>query len=114
MRHDLITAAETVTPDWVVCDRVLDITDIWLEETDPENERGESATAYLKANKYDDGMEVAGIAIEEPEGDKTYRQREAASRLIGWDALYRIEQYEMQAPEYGADDRYDEWKEAQV
>ncbi len=112
MQFSKIIAAETIAPDWVVCDRELDITDVWLEETDPENERGESATAFLKANKYDDGMEVAGIAIEEPEGDKTYREREAASRLIGWDAIYRIEQYEMQAPGYGADDERDiraEW-----
>ncbi len=114
MRHDLITAAETVIPNWVVCDRELDITDIWLEETDPENERGETATAFLKANKHDDGMEIAGIAIEEPEGDKTYREREAASRLIGWDAVYRIEQYEMMAPEYGSDDERDIMKEETV
>ena len=107
-----ITAAQQATPEWVVCDREVDITDVWLEETDPENERGESATAYLTANKYDDGMEIAGISITEPEGDKSYRERDAASRILGWAAIYRIEQYEMQAPGYGADDRYDVRKEA--
>lgn len=114
MFYERITAAQRTAPKWTVCDREVDITDIWLEETDPQNERGESATAYLTANKYDDGMEVAGIAIEEPEGDKTYRDREAASRILGWDAIYRVEQYEMQAPGYGSDDAYDEMKESRV
>lgn len=112
MFYERIIAGQKAAPDWAICDRIIDITDIWLEETDPENERGETATAFLKASKYDDGMEVVGIAIEEPEGDKTYRDREATSRLIGWSAIYRIEEYEMQAPGYGSDDRYDERKEA--
>lgn len=110
MRHERFT--QTIAPEWTVCDRKVDITDIWLEETDPENERGEEATAYLKSSKYDDGMEVVGVSIREPEGDRSYWPRRWAENVMGWDAVLRIEQYEMDTcPEYGSDDEYQVRKE---
>ena len=109
MFHDRIQTKPV--PKWTICDRVIDITDIWQEETDPENVNGETCKAHLHANKYDDGMEIAGICVDDG-FSKIYRDREQASRLLSWDAIYRAEQYEMQAGDYGADDRYDAWKEA--
>lgn len=101
------------TPTWaLICDRRIDISDIWVEEMDPENEDGAVVYAYLHANRYDDGMEVKGIKIVE-QGQPQYwdRKRCVDKGLIY--ALDRIEQHEMQAPGYGDDDRYDEWREAQ-
>jgi hypothetical protein len=114
MFHKPITVDQKATPKWAVCDREIDITDVWLEETDPENARGEEATAYLKANKYNDGLEVVGVSIKEPEGDCSYWPRRWAENVMGWDAILRIEQYETQSPEYGDDDECDIRKEERV
>ncbi|MGB1214861.1 MAG: hypothetical protein ACPG4X_15955 [Pikeienuella sp.] len=112
MFYERITAGQTTAPKWTVCDREIDITDIWLEETDPLNERNEVATAYLEDAGVDGQLEVAGISITEPEGDKTYRDRNWAGKVLGWGAIYRIEQYEYAEPGCGDDIRYDEWKES--
>jgi hypothetical protein len=107
MRHERIAAGQTATPKWTVCDRRIDISDIWVEEMDPENEDGATVYAYLHDNKYDDGMTLKGISIIE-QGQPQYwdRARCVATELTA--AIYRIEQNEMQAVGY---DEYDIRKE---
>ena len=111
MFHERITAGQIAAPAWTVCDRVIDITDVWIDEMDPQNEDNAVVEAYLAGNNQDDQLEVVGISIEE-DGQKVYRTRQWFMNVIGADALYRIEEYEFQAPGYGADDERDiraEW-----
>ena len=110
MFHDRIQTKPV--PKWTICDRVIDITDIWTDVMDPKNEDGAIVTAFLHGNRYDDTMEVRGIRIEDYSGT-TYWDRAYCTRHNKlFDAIWKAEQYEMQAGDYGADDRYDAWKEA--
>jgi len=95
-RNDMLYQPINHPPSWAIADRVIDITDAWLEQTDPENERNEVCLAYLHSEKYDDGMRVAGIAIEDNDGT-TYRNRDWAVKILGADAIWRVEEWEMEA-----------------
>ena len=105
-----------VTPDWVTyADRVTDISDVWAEATDPEQERGEVCMAYFDAatpvrqrpsgdyptdKPFDaaDGMRLVGIAIVDTTGT-IYRGREWATKVLGPDTVWNVERYEMETPE---------------
>ena len=66
-----------------------DVTDAWLESTDPENEFGECAEAYLE---FDDitGAEVVSVSVDDGSGFIPMK-RAIAIQCMGIDAIYRIE-----------------------
>lgn len=82
-------------PDWTLADRECDITDVWMEETDPENELGEVATAFLSFTS--DGWPVLdGISVKDTTGTMYFGSLRA-TRLLGLDAVHRILNHEMEA-----------------
>jgi hypothetical protein len=95
-------------PAWMKhIDRRVDVSDIWMEHTDPENERGEicealftsaSVPCYAAREGCFDmpGFELVGIAVRD-EGGAIYRDREWAMKMLGADAVWRIEAGEMEA-----------------
>lgn len=110
MFHAPITQDQT--PKWVVCDRDEDVSDIYVDYMDTENEENAVVTAFLHENKYDDGMQFKGIRIVEDDGTVTYWDRARCSKYDAFFcALMNMEDAAMQAPGYGADDEYDVRKE---
>ena len=97
-----------IKPDWIgKADRAVNVSDMWMEATDPQNERGEVCMAYLASTvpltHYPmeggpdprDGMELLGISIEDTTGT-IYRNRAWAQKVLGVDAVWKIEQHEME------------------
>lgn len=113
MFYERSIAGQKAAPDWVVCDREEEISDIWIDHMDPKNEDGAVVTVFLHHNQMDAGMHFKGIRIVDADGAVTFWDR---NRCMKYDrlfcALYNLEDKAMQAPGYGSDDRYDEWKEA--
>jgi len=98
-------AIRDVRPKWAIADREVDITDIWAEATDPENERDETCTAYLHEDISDRmtwGCDIQitftlrGISIED-RGLTIFRDREWALKILGPAAIWKIEDAEMEA-----------------
>lgn len=91
--------------------------DLWQQETDPENERGEVAIAYFEEEFHPFTVTILGASIEDNSGT-IYRDRDWLVKMIGQEKIAR---YEAEREEYrleynaanSADDTlYDEWKEA--
>jgi len=85
-------------------DHNADISDAWMEVTDPENKRGEIAMGYFNRVSVDcyapregcytrDGYELASISIEDTSGIVT-RSRDWAMKMMGYEAITRIEDAE--------------------
>jgi len=101
-----MTSAQT--PDWLRrVDRRIDVSDVWMEQTDPDNERGEVCEALFErvdlrcidelSHCFDaDGMNLIGIAVTDECGT-IYRNREWAIKMLGVDAIWRVEDSEMEA-----------------
>lgn len=95
-------------PAWVKqTDRRVDMSDVWMEHTDPENERGEVCEALLVAATIPcynaregcynaDGFELIGVAVQDEVGT-IYRDREWALKMMGLDAVSHVEDHEMEA-----------------
>lgn len=83
------------TPSWTNAELEVDVTDIWVEECDPENENGEEVIAYLSTNT-SGFITVDGISIDDGV-TKIYRSREWTEKMIGFDAINRIEESEQEA-----------------
>ncbi len=87
-------------PHWLQADSTADATDWWLDLTDPENERGETCTAYFD-HAEDSGLDdthahapvivptLMGIAVEC--GGLPCHDREWVIRILGIKAVWRIE-----------------------
>ncbi len=73
-----------VMPHWINADDEKDISDIWVEECDPENADGYVVKAYII-----DGM-VEGISITDL-GDTNLYHRYQAIEMMGVDAITRID-----------------------
>lgn len=97
----------TTKPTWAtIYDRSIDVSDCWMEATDPENEFGEECTVFMDASEaefwtsdgavYRDDLTVTGIAVTDSHGT-TYYDREWTVRTLGMDWIWRIEQHEMEA-----------------
>ncbi len=81
-------------PTWArTAARTCDISDIWVDEVDPENEEGVEATAFL--GKRGDILHLDGISVND--WVTTFQDRAWAEGTIGLGAIYRIEQCEMEA-----------------
>jgi len=99
---------DTEAPAWARdATRTVNVSDIWLEATDPRGEREDECIAYLQ--RYDaDGMdeyhcaclvtafELVGISITDA-SHTIYRNREWAERVLGNAAIWAIERHEMEA-----------------
>ena len=95
-------------PDWLKrANRRVDISDVWMEQTDTTAERGESCDALfervdvlcsdLQHRDYSaDGFTLIGIAITDT-GGTIYRDRGWAIKMLGADAVWRVEDCEMEA-----------------
>ena len=85
---------ETVKlPEWVNADRIVDISDIWVEQCDPENECGYGVDAYL--HDEDGDLVLRGISIEDT--DVTLYHDVAWCRIVLTpDVVWRIEAAEME------------------
>lgn len=83
------------TPSWTNAELEVDVTDIWVEECDPENENGEEVIAYLSTNT-SGFITVDGISLDDGV-TKIYRSREWTEKMIGFDAINRIEESEQEA-----------------
>lgn len=100
--------AANFKPDWACqADREVDASDVWIDEIDPENEQGAAVTALLKSastpcmderhNCFDaEGFALIGLLVE-VDDVKFFYAREDAETLIGHDAIWRIEEAEMEA-----------------
>lgn len=99
--------ASRVRPAWAVAaDRMTDLSDVWVEECDPENEQGALVTGFYTARIVDawndrheateaTTFDLDGIAVETTDGT-AYHPREALTRLWGMDTIWRIERVEME------------------
>lgn len=97
-----------IKPDWATsCDRTVDVSDIWMEQVDPENEEGAIVTACLSAeiehfgshdhnSFYGYRFTVLGVIVE-TRGLTEYRDRKWLIRAFGWDCVSQIEEPEMEA-----------------
>ena len=99
--------AARIRPDWAICDRVTDITDIWQDMTDPIGERDEICEAYLHTEPaefmnerhevvYGTSFALRGICITDATGPE-YHDRDWATRVLGMDGIWRAEVLEMVA-----------------
>ena len=98
----------TNKPDWLRrADRRVDMSDVWQEQTDPAAERGEVCEAIFQrvdvpcvderhACFNAGGMTLIGIAITDT-GGTIYRDRAWAIKMLGVDAVWRVEDCEMEA-----------------
>lgn len=102
MKHSTL-----IKPDWAYrSDREIDISDVYVDEIDPENEQGAVVTAFMVNgavkcwdNRGDfnaDGFHLTGISIE-TENETTFHDRDGAATLLGVNAIWRVEQHEMEA-----------------
>jgi hypothetical protein len=95
-------------PIWAVYhDHMTDLSDVYVEENDPENIIGALVTGFYTANEIpalDDqmradfvtGFDLQGIAVETTEGT-TYHDRAEVIRMWGMDVIDRVERSEMAA-----------------
>jgi hypothetical protein len=82
-------------PKWTTCDRNNDISELYAEIHDPDNEKGHLVTAYM--HKDCDGyMIVYGVSVEDGI-TTTYHGRASSIALLGVDTFHKIEQHEMEA-----------------
>lgn len=86
--------SRTEKPTWAFAQREADITDVWLEQVDPENETGVSVTAFLSADS-DGDLQLNGVAVEDI-GVTLFYGREYLREQLGMDAIWRIESNEME------------------
>lgn len=95
-----------IRPDWAICDRVIDITDIWQDMTDPKGERDEICEAFMHAEPaefmnerhevvYGTSFVLRGICITDDTG-RQYHDREWAIRVLGMDGIWRAEALELE------------------
>ena len=95
-------------PAWALYhDRMTDLSDVWVEEMDPQNETGAICTGFYTANAipaldeqmradFVTGFDLQGIAVETTEGT-TYHDRAEILRMWGADTVWRVEVCEMEA-----------------
>lgn len=88
--------ARSFTPSWAIACHIKtsDLGDVWQEETDPRNERGETCIGYFDVDDRDPEsapiVELLGLEVEGAEGRCFYDAEDAAC-LLGQDAIARVE-----------------------
>lgn len=76
---------ETIMPAY---DYTVDLDDVWIEETDPENVLGECCTGLFTINEAD--ADLVGLICEDNQG-KWVHSREQAIIILSWDTVRRVE-----------------------
>lgn len=82
-------------PTWANAESTADISDIWVEEVDRENEDGSEVIAHLSTNT-SGFIELDGISVEE-DGIAVFYDRLHAAEFITIEAIWRIEELEQEA-----------------
>lgn len=73
----------------ILSDKTFDMLDVWLEETDPENEFGECCTGLFDVS--DAGtVTLVGLCVEVEYGE-VYYSAEQAKALISADRIHSLE-----------------------
>lgn len=94
-------------PYWTICDRIIDITDLWREIADPENIRGAECLAYLDrdervvtdeyhCDRWQTCFRLRGVRVSDDNGTK-YCPRSWAEGFFGGAGVWAIEEMEMEA-----------------
>lgn len=84
-------------PEWAdVYARDVDLSDVWMEEMDPENEMGEACTGFYSHDRRDDTLRLEGVAVEDCGGFRFY-DREWLLRAFGEIRVWQLEQMEMES-----------------
>lgn len=82
-------------PKWTAAAVIADISDVWVEEVDPENEQGAEVLAYLCEDS-DHDLEIRGISVND--GVPVFWDRDAVlSRFLNIETLWRVEEAEAQS-----------------
>ena len=88
-----------------LADSYCDISDNWMEATDPENERGEEVTAFFDHDGVPADDEernrltfvpecrMIGIRIKGDHGTIIHRSREWAVKMMGQEAVWAVEEH---------------------
>jgi len=94
-----------IKPAWTLCDMTLDLTDNWMEATDPENEWGEECTGYFDKEPtaawdgtgdcWMTGYTLKGLRIDDG-GTPAWIDREGALKILGFRTVHRIEDMMME------------------
>lgn len=80
-------------PDWVIyAEATCALDDIWMEETDPENELGEACEGFFSILDTDSDYTAIlnGIAVTDTSGT-AYYDRARAADFLGIEIIHRIE-----------------------
>jgi len=80
----------SIKPKWITADLVEDISDNWMEETDPTNERGEFAQGYFIADS-DGELTLRGISVED-RATVVYYDRLTAAKFLTMETIFRIDE----------------------
>lgn len=85
--------AATTRPDWFFADHSCDLSECWMEVTDPENELGEACEGFFDVIDNGPGflptLTLRGIAVTDSE--TTFHDRERAIAFLGIREIHRIE-----------------------
>ena len=76
--------------DKIAADHVADLSDMWMEETDPENERGEVCTGLFDVSLDGETVTLVGLIVEDENGE-SLRNREFALVALGADRVTALE-----------------------
>ena len=91
MKHtaDFTTAAPKY-PSWTLADAEADISDVWCEETDPNNEIGEADEVIAYFEDEGDYFYLSGISVADTTDIRFY-DRTRAMGFLGADTVDRLE-----------------------
>lgn len=99
-------AAPPAAPDWTICDRIIDISDMWREIADPENVRGAECLAYLDrderivtdeyhCDRWQTCFRLRGVSVSDDNGTQYY-PRSWVEGFFGGFGVWAIEVLEME------------------
>jgi hypothetical protein len=76
-------------PAWTAAAIIEDISDVWIDEVDPENEQGAEVLAYLCEDS-DHDLEIRGISVND--GVTLFYDRDAVlSKFLNIETIWRVE-----------------------
>lgn len=87
---------KTKKPKWAEYrDRTVDMSEVWAEEMDPDNEFGEYVEGCFSANRYDDHLRLEGMTVEDRAGMRFY-DRDFLLRVFGESRVWHLEIMEIE------------------
>ena len=76
-------------PVWTAAAVIEDISDVWIDEVDPQNEQGAEVLAYFCEDS-DHELELRGIAVND--GVTLFYDRSEAVKFLGVENVWRVEE----------------------